>query len=186
MSQAYACNYAPTSVLIYLAVLIYSPITAGFGVVGATVGTVAGVYLTEADTYAAAGGVYDGSWGFNGVLAGMCLGGLFFVISWSAAAITILCALFSSLLQYVFLPSFTRADLLVMTMPFNISALLFLCVTSRNLVRPRAISFPENQLREYRKHDHDEDSQDQLSSTSGNELDKDLEVEKKLAQTEVV
>jgi hypothetical protein len=34
-----------------------------------------GLLLTDADTNAIVGGVYDGTWGFNGLLSAMCLGG---------------------------------------------------------------------------------------------------------------
>lgn len=42
MSQVYGISHAPTAILIYLAVLIYSPIMAAFAVLGATLGTLTG------------------------------------------------------------------------------------------------------------------------------------------------
>jgi Flp pilus assembly protein TadB len=42
MSQVYGISHAPTAILMYLAVLIYSPIMAAFAVLGATLGTLTG------------------------------------------------------------------------------------------------------------------------------------------------
>jgi hypothetical protein len=42
MSQVYGISNAPTAILMYLAVLIYSPIMAAFAVLGATLGTLTG------------------------------------------------------------------------------------------------------------------------------------------------
>ena len=45
-----------------------------------------------------------------------------------------------------------QADLVPMSLPFNLSALLFLCVTtSRSLARPQVISFPEKHRLEYKQ-----------------------------------
>jgi urea transporter len=43
MSQVYGINHAPAAVLMYLAVVIYSPIMAAFAVLGATVATLTGM-----------------------------------------------------------------------------------------------------------------------------------------------
>ena len=61
-------------------------------------------------TYEAPGGVYDGSWGFNGSLCAMCLGGLFFVLSWSSALAAVLSAVFASVIQFVFISPFARVS----------------------------------------------------------------------------
>jgi hypothetical protein len=42
MSQVYGIRHAPAAILMYLAVLIYSPIMAAFAVLGATIGTLTG------------------------------------------------------------------------------------------------------------------------------------------------
>jgi urea transporter len=42
MSQVFGISHAPAAILIYLAVLIYSPIMAAFGVLGATIATITG------------------------------------------------------------------------------------------------------------------------------------------------
>ncbi|KAJ9596651.1 hypothetical protein L9F63_012348, partial [Diploptera punctata] len=179
-SQVYAFNYAPTAVLIYIALLLYSPITAAFGLLGAVIGTLTGVLLTDPGSYAESGGVYDGSWGFNGMLSSMCLGGLFFVISWSSTLAAVLSAIFSTVLQYVLISPFAQGKLVPMSLPFNLSALLFLCVTtSRGLARPQVVSFPEKHRLEHKP------SQEREASAS-DEMNKDLENAKKSLQTEDV
>lgn len=42
MSQVYGISQAPAAILIYLAVIIYSPISAAFAVLGAILGTLTG------------------------------------------------------------------------------------------------------------------------------------------------
>jgi len=53
MSQVYGISDAPTAVLMYLAVLIYSPMMAAFAVLGATVGTLTGKVSTSNVRYPA-------------------------------------------------------------------------------------------------------------------------------------
>jgi hypothetical protein len=44
-----------------------------------------------------------------------------------------------------------QAKLFPLSLPFNLSTLLFLCVTSSAIVRPREIRFPEKHLRDYKQ-----------------------------------
>jgi hypothetical protein len=67
-----------------------------------------GLLLTDADTYAIAGGVYDGTWGFNGLLSAMCLGGLFFVVNWSATVAAALSSFLSAIALNVLIPLFAQ------------------------------------------------------------------------------
>jgi hypothetical protein len=64
--------------------------------------------LTDADTYAIAGGVYDGTWGFNGLLSAMCLGGLFFVVNWPATVAAMLSSFLSTIILNVLIPLFAQ------------------------------------------------------------------------------
>lgn len=186
MSQVYGTSHAPTAILMYLAVLIYSPTMAAFAVLGATLGTLTGVLLTDVDTYTIPGGVYDGTWGFNGLLSAMCLGGLFFVVNWPATLAAVLCSFLSTVIMNVLIPPFAQANLSPMSLPFNISTLLFLCVSSSGaIVRPDVISFPEKHRQEY-KHVQLQRTQEQSPSTSDIN-DKDEEMEKKtLSEVKVV
>jgi hypothetical protein len=68
----------------------------------------AGLLLTDVDTYFAAGGVYDGTWGFNALLCAMCLGGLFFVVNWYAALAAVLCSFLSAVVLSVLLAPFAQ------------------------------------------------------------------------------
>jgi uncharacterized membrane-anchored protein YitT (DUF2179 family) len=68
--------------------------------------------LTDVDTFAVAGGVYDGTWGFNGLLSTMSLGGLFFVVNWPAAVAAILCSFLSTVIMHVLIPPFAQVSYL--------------------------------------------------------------------------
>lgn len=67
-----------------------------------------GLLLTDADTYAIAGGVYDGTWGFNGLLCAMCLGGLFLVVNWPATVAAVLSSFLSTVTLNVLIPLFAQ------------------------------------------------------------------------------
>jgi hypothetical protein len=67
-----------------------------------------GLLLTDADTYATTGGVYDGTWGFNGLLSAMCLGGLFFVVNWPATLAAVLSSFLSTIILNVLIPVFAQ------------------------------------------------------------------------------
>ena len=66
--------------------------------------------LTDADTYAIAGGVYDGTWGFNALLSAMCLGGLFFVVNWPATVAAVLSSFLSTVILNVLIPLFAQVS----------------------------------------------------------------------------
>ncbi|XP_069674816.1 uncharacterized protein [Periplaneta americana] len=186
MSQVFALNYAPSAALMYLAVLIYSPIMAAFAVLGALLGTLTGLILTDIDTYDSVGGIYDGTPGFNAVLSTMCLGGLFFIVNWSATLAAAFCSIFSTIIFNVMVPPFARGGLVPLSLPFNLSALLFLCATSSGfLVRPKSISFPEKHRQEYQQCCRSRGTQDNTPPTSDIN-DKDSEMEKKPSLAEVV
>ncbi|XP_021921407.1 urea transporter 2-like isoform X2 [Zootermopsis nevadensis] len=186
MSQVYGVSQAPTAILIYLAVIVYSPISAAFAVLGAAIGTLTGLLLTDVDTYAVAGGVYDGTWGFNGLLSAMCLGGVFFVLNWPATIAVVLCSFLSTFIMNVLISPFAEAGLSPMSLPFNLGALLFLCVSSSGyLVRPNAVTFPEKHRQEYRSL-HLQETQEESPPTS-NLNDKDEGMEKNvLSEVKIV
>jgi hypothetical protein len=70
------------------------------------------VLLTDIDTYTIPGGVYDGTWGFNGLLSAMCLGGLFFVVNWPATLAAVICSFLSTVIMNVLIPLFAQVGYL--------------------------------------------------------------------------
>jgi len=74
-----------------------------------------GLLLTDADTYAIAGGVYDGTWGFNGLLSAMCLGGLFLVVNWPATVAAVLSSFLSTVTLNVLIPLFAQVGYIVIS-----------------------------------------------------------------------
>uniref|UniRef100_A0A3Q2QEV8 Urea transporter n=1 Tax=Fundulus heteroclitus TaxID=8078 RepID=A0A3Q2QEV8_FUNHE len=77
VGQIYATGALGPSLLILAAVVLYSPLLAVHAVLGSAVGTLAGLSVAVRHD-----SLYSGLSGFNGALACMTVGGLFFTFSW--------------------------------------------------------------------------------------------------------
>ncbi|KAG8238982.1 hypothetical protein J437_LFUL005039 [Ladona fulva] len=155
-SRVLSLHSVPCSVLLYLAILLFSPLSASFALIGAIVSTIAGIVFAEGPESLAA--IYEGSWGCQGLLCAMVVGGIYYVLTWQSAIAACMCALFSAILRHFigdpeFLPPAVHAPsrLPLLTLPFVVSALLFLCLTSvgEGFRRPSHLSSPEQQYVEY-------------------------------------
>lgn len=102
-SQVYGLNHIPCAVLIYLAILIYSPTTAAFSYVGSILGTLTGTFFAVSPQ-----DVYEGIWGYNGLLCAASLGGFGFVLTLQSAILTLTAVLFSTGLQHFLAPLFVQ------------------------------------------------------------------------------
>jgi urea transporter len=67
--------------------------------------------------------VYDGSWGFNGLLCAMCLGGLFFVVNWHATVAAVLCSVLSTVIMNVLISPFAQVGFLEILQFMSVTAL---------------------------------------------------------------
>ncbi|XP_041636043.1 urea transporter 2 [Cheilinus undulatus] len=77
VGQIFACAAVGPSLLILVAVLLYSPLLAFHALLGSAVGTLAGLSVAvHPDS------LYSGLSGFNGALGCMVVGGLFFTFNW--------------------------------------------------------------------------------------------------------
>ncbi|CAG2055945.1 unnamed protein product [Timema podura] len=146
VGQVYAVNDVTASVLMYAAILIFSPLLAAMSYIGALLGTLTGLAILGRSGLALA---YSGLLGYNSLLSTAAVAGFFYVISWRSVVAAILNALFTSLIQVALSSSLQQVQtgLPLLTMPFVISTTVFLAASSTTngsgLVRPREISTPE-------------------------------------------
>lgn len=101
LSQVYGLNDIPCSVLMFLALVVYSPTTALFSYAGSFVGTLLGVFLTS--DYEK---VYNGTWGYNGLLSSGALAGFGFVLTPQSAFLAFIAVLFCTVFQHFITPLF--------------------------------------------------------------------------------
>ncbi|XP_051156036.1 urea transporter 1-like [Leptopilina boulardi] len=95
-SQVFAVDDVAVGSVVYLAILIYSPITTVFSLVGALISSLLGLQLNVPYEL-----IYSGVWGFNGILTGAALGGHFLIINHYSCMATIVAIAFTSILQYI-------------------------------------------------------------------------------------
>uniref|UniRef100_A0A3Q2QEW7 Urea transporter n=1 Tax=Fundulus heteroclitus TaxID=8078 RepID=A0A3Q2QEW7_FUNHE len=91
VGQIYATGALGPSLLILAAVVLYSPLLAVHAVLGSAVGTLAGLSVAVRHD-----SLYSGLSGFNGALACMTVGGLFFTFSWRTHLFAIASAFLSA------------------------------------------------------------------------------------------
>ncbi|KYM97195.1 Urea transporter 1, partial [Cyphomyrmex costatus] len=143
-SQLFGVDNVIVGSVIYLAMLIYSPITAVFGYFGALCGTFAGLEL-GVDIHK----TYSGMWGYNSLLTGAALGGNLLVLNGQTAAATIMAIIYTSLVQYAIESIFVKMQLPVLSLPFVITTSLFQKLSDGKedltFPWPVSISFPEKQ-----------------------------------------
>ncbi|XP_076394651.1 urea transporter 1 isoform X1 [Megachile rotundata] len=147
-SQVVGVENVITGSIVYLAALLFSPITAGFAFLGALSGSLAGLVLgVEINE------VYSGFWGYNTFLTGAVLGGNLFVINGQTAAATIVAITFTVIVHYGVLFFFRNLKIPVISLPFVMVASLFLKLRDnpgdKTFPRPLSPSFPEKQRRDY-------------------------------------
>ncbi|KAL2738548.1 urea transporter 2-like isoform X3 [Vespula maculifrons] len=139
-SQLFSVDNVVAGAVIYLAVLIYSPTTAGFSFAGLELG-------------APHNEVFTGLWGFNCFLTGTALGGNLFVINVQTVAATLVAIVYTLVLQYVLRIIFGKIGLPFLTLPFLISTSLFLKLRSASssavFPKPLQSSYPEKQRHDY-------------------------------------
>nr|XP_034179133.1 urea transporter 2-like isoform X1 [Osmia lignaria] len=147
-SQVLVVESVITGTIVYLAALLFSPITASFAFLGAFIGTLAGLILgVEINE------VYSGFWGYNAFLTGAALGGNLLVINGQTGVATIVAIMFTVVVQYFLLFFFRNLKIPVLSLPFVLVSSLFLKLCDnpgdKTFPRPPSASFPEKQRRDY-------------------------------------
>ncbi|XP_011167753.2 urea transporter 1 [Solenopsis invicta] len=147
-SQLLAIDNVIVGAVMYLAMLIYSPISTAFSYFGALCGTLAGLELGE-DRHK----VYSGLWGYNSLLTGAALGGNLLVLNGQTAAAAIVAIIYTPLLQYTIESIFAKTQLPVLSLPFVTATSLFLKLSGGKedptFPWPVSITFPEKQRHNY-------------------------------------
>ncbi|XP_071564577.1 urea transporter 1 isoform X3 [Temnothorax nylanderi] len=170
-SQLYGVDNVVLGSIMYLAMLIYSPLATVFSYFGALCGTFAGLEL-GADRHKA----YSGMWGYNSLLTGAALGGNLLVLNGQTAVSAILAIIYTPLLQYAIESIFVKTQLPVLTLPFVIATSLFLKLSDGKedptFPWPVSITFPEKERYRYlarRAAFREEDPAEELELVTRNE-----------------
>ncbi|XP_016836806.1 urea transporter DVU1160 isoform X2 [Nasonia vitripennis] len=145
-SQLFVTESLAFGALVYLAVLVYSPITCFFGYLGSLGASLVALLLGAPHQQ-----IRAGLWGFNGYLTAASLGGSFLVMNGQVAAATCVAIVLTALLQHVLQIIFVPTGLPVGTMPFVLTTWLFIGLgnSSEGLFNyPITMSSPEGQRQE--------------------------------------
>jgi len=131
----------------YFSILIYSPTVFMMSFAGATLASIFGIVFAEAPFDS----IYDGIWGFNGILAAASVGGVFFVLTCHSFGTALANVILAAIIQHAFALAFGPLQLPFLTFPFVLSTILFLSMTAMggNLPRVEKITFPEMHRYEY-------------------------------------
>lgn len=147
-SQLFGVDSVIVGSILYLALIIYSPLTIVFAYFGAFSGTFAGWEL-GADYRL----IYSGKWGYNSLLTGAALGGNLLVLNRYTAAATVMAVIFTSFLQYSIQSIFSKMQLPILTLPFVIATSLFMKLSGGSddltFPWPTSISSPEKERQNY-------------------------------------
>ncbi|XP_063986730.1 urea transporter 2-like isoform X2 [Diachasmimorpha longicaudata] len=148
-SQVFAVDNVIAGTIIYLAILIYSPTTALFSLIGAIIGSLSALGLGVPHE-----SVYSGLWGYNSLLLSCSFGGIFLVLNTQTTLLAFIAAIFTVLLQYTLNFFFLKMSLSVLTIPFVATCYLFISV--RDVMdpvfpEPMIVTFPEKHRAQFQR-----------------------------------
>ncbi|ODN00970.1 Urea transporter 1 [Orchesella cincta] len=138
--QVFGINDLFSSLLVYAGLMMYSPILTFMCLLGATTATLFGLFISPFPNVT----VFDGIWGFNGLLSCGAIG-LFYVFRFQSVIHGIASVCFTAFLQLSLSNSFQQTKVPVLAFPFLISTIIFVCglTYGQKLVRVPKITFPE-------------------------------------------
>jgi urea transporter len=122
VGEVFFQNNWVTGIIFLIAILINSRVSALFAALGSIVGLVTAQWLLGVDGYA----TYIGLYGFNGVLCGIAIGGVFYVITWKSGIYALLCALVSTVVFASLTAFLSPLGMPALTAPFVLTTWLFL------------------------------------------------------------
>ncbi|GHP00956.1 urea transporter [Reticulibacter mediterranei] len=111
-----------TGVIFLIAILVNSRISALFAALGSLVGLLTALFLFGGNGY----WVYHGLYGFNAVLCGIALGGLFYVFTWESTLYALLCMIVSTVVMASISVALSPLGMPALTAPFVLTAWLFI------------------------------------------------------------
>jgi urea transporter len=137
-------------IIFLVAIFINSRISALFALIGSVIGLGVGVLL-GADTSLIGGGLY----GFNTVLTGIALGGVFFVLDWKSAIYAVLGMVVTSIAMGGIAALLAPFGLPALTWPFIMVTWFFIFAKAMfsqlRAVPPAAASTPEGNLKVFKQ-----------------------------------
>jgi urea transporter len=122
VGEVFFQNNLVTGIIFLIAILINSRVSALFAALGSLVGLVTAQWLLGVDGNA----TYIGLYGFNGVLCGIAVGGVFYVITWKSGIYALLCALVGTVVMASLTAFLSPLGMPALTAPFVLTTWLFL------------------------------------------------------------
>ena len=111
-----------TGIIFLIAILVNSRISALFAALGSIVGGLSALLLFGGNGF----WVYHGLYGFNAVLCGIAVGGLFFVLTRESAIYALVCTLVSAVAMAAISVLLSPIGMPALTAPFVLTAWLFI------------------------------------------------------------
>lgn len=111
-----------TGIIFLIAILVNSRISALFAALGSLVGLFTALFLFGGNGY----WVYHGLYGFNAVLCGIAVGGMFYVLTWESALYALVCTLMSTIAMAAISVLLSPIGMPALTAPFVLTAWLFI------------------------------------------------------------
>jgi urea transporter len=111
-----------TGIIFLIAILVNSRISALFAALGSAVGLVTALWFVGGNGF----WTYHGLYGFNAVLCGIAIGGVFYVITWKSGIYALLCALVGTIVMASISAFLSPLGMPALTSPFVLTTWLFL------------------------------------------------------------
>jgi len=111
-----------TGIIFLVAILINSRISALFAALGSLVGMLTALFLFGGNGF----WVFHGLYGFNAVLTGIAIGGLFYVLTWESALYAVIGTLVSTIVMASISVFLSPLGMPALTAPFVLTAWLFI------------------------------------------------------------
>ncbi|KAI7814586.1 putative urea transporter 1-like [Triplophysa rosa] len=137
MGQIFACQAIGPSLLILVAVLLFSPILAVHSLLGSVIGTVAGLSVSVQRAF-----LYSGLAGFNGALGSMTVV-TYFILNWRTHLLSTASAFLSSYLDFALGNLLAFVGLPASSWAATLTGTLMMLLTGKNL---REYRIPRGQV----------------------------------------
>jgi urea transporter len=122
IGEVFFQNNLVTGILFLVGILANSRVSALFAALGSIVGMLTALLLLGVDGNA----VYIGLYGFNAVLCGIAVGGVFYVINWKSGIYALLCTLVGTVVMASLTTFLSPLGMPALTAPFVLTTWLFL------------------------------------------------------------
>jgi urea transporter len=120
VAQVFLQDNLVTGIIFVIALLVNSPLAAGFALAGSAIGL--GIALAlGGDGYT----VYHGMYGYNAVLCAIAVGSVFYVVNWKSAFYALVCALFGTIVTAALFSLFAPYAMPILTSAFVFTTWLF-------------------------------------------------------------